>query len=211
MEYSAANIRQLAQSGELEVEHIIGAALVRDEAIAAELESLKRELSWPHTDAARSQSKIPLADWADTAIQFIREGYAGLRALPRSKLSFTTALLAQDLREESAEALNDIAQNIGSSASAEEKGLLSTAFNLVLCFDHAPQIDENLRQQIKNHLHGYYQSDIPENTKATVCCALRGVGDGESIKIIQAGSKVGGPWAGVETTVIKAIKGRNTQ
>ena len=44
--------------------------------------------------------------------------------------------------------------------------------------------------------------------KATVYCALRGVGNQESIDLISSQKKLSGAWSGTETAVIKTIKKR---
>ncbi len=121
---------------------------------------------------------------------------------------FSLAFLSEYKTPESVAAILHIGKRLGRQASLKSKNEIASAFNSILSFGNRPVIDDNKTTEARNLLHSYFSADLDESMQATIYCAMRGVGNQDSIDLISGQKKLAGAWSGTETAVIKAIKKR---
>lgn len=201
-----SKIRKLAETNSLEVEHIIEAAFSRDENIAKELESLSENLNWPEDNRVGDDLVVPLAKWSRFACVFIGSGYEGLVDSYETENDFSLAFLSEYKTPESISAVLQIGKRLGKEASLKSKNDIASSINSILSFDDKPNVAATELAEARELLHSYFIPDLDQPMQATIYCALRGVGNQESIDLISSQKKLIGAWIGTETAVIKAIK-----
>lgn len=208
-----ATLRSRALRDELEVEHILRAAKERHPDLADELERLIDDCGWTDGGPTALGVEIPFRKWALTAIAYCRTGHAGLAELVRSDRSYLTFVLA--LLEELADAdaleaaLLLLAHfPLDASSDLSEQVALADTFNLLLSFKQPVATTAGQRSVVRERLHALLPMTHAPEQRDSVLCALRGVGDAESLRIIDAGSPLPYPWAGIERAAAKAIKAR---
>lgn len=211
MKYTPSKLRKLAKENKLEVEHIIEATFERDQSIAIELESLTNELNWTEDNIVDGRRYVPYAKWVRFACIFIRDGYTGLVAAYDSDDDFSLAFLKSYKTTESIDSVLKIATKLAESTSPKSKHDIASSINRLLSFKGSPIIENEKIGQLRELLHSYYAQGLEEAEKATIYCALRGVGDQTSIDLINKQEKLKDPWLGIEAQVIKSIKKREKQ
>jgi len=199
-------IRKLAETNSLEVEHIIEAAFMRDEAIAQTLECLSLEYSWDHSNHSNENNLVPLGKWVKYANIFIREGYSGLVNSYSCEDYFPLKFLEEYTTIESVESVLYIAMKFKEISDLNFIKSICSAFNLLLSFKKKPSISEELRLKIRELLHSYFGLSLDELTLAILILALRGVGNASSVELIQKQRVLGGAWADTVKTSIRAIR-----
>lgn len=85
---------------------------------------------------------------------------------------------------------------------------LATAFNLILSFDGAPQIGLPTSKALRNFLHECLALELSPSDLCVVVCALRGVGNEDSIAKIKKLPVFTYPYEGLEREVIAKIRRR---
>ena len=96
----------------------------------------------------------------------------------------------------------------GLPARLEDALRVAEAINLMLSFrKRAPAYPATVAN-LRGFLHVLLGHCRNQAQRATVVCALRGVGDEESIRIIGDMRRFTGPWAGIEAAACKAIRQR---
>ncbi len=206
--YNATEIRKLANSNELEVEDIIGASFLREECIARELESLSSQCHWPDENYQDGKHGVPFGKWVKFACIFIRHGYQGLVESYNDSSDFSLSFLETYKTPESVEAVYAISQKMGDSASAEEQHSVAKAINLLLSFKGSPSLGEDTIENLRILLHSYLTPGLDDTVKAVIYCALRGVGDLDSIDLIKGQAPLNEPWATTAKVAINSIKKR---
>src|SRR5947207_1975199 len=74
-----------------------------------------------------------------------------------------------------------------------------------------PPVPATTQSQLRTFLHAVVRQKLSEKERGTVVCALRGVGNDESIELISNLPKFGGSWKGLELSAGKAIRKRLRQ
>ena len=153
---------------------------------------------------------------ADMICAFLEGGYDRIESLTldhlpdQSQITFTAGLCEDLKTSEGVGVLLRLAQAISplEPHTIESAVRIGESLNLILSFDNAPRIDEQTEDKVRQFLHECLQQELTAPQTAVVCYALRGVGDEESIKQIQAQPKLDGTWKGTESSVIRAIRKR---
>ena len=202
-------LRQLASSSEIEVEDIISASMSRDEAVAEELRQLSLKYGWKKvSEIDPSYRVVPLATWVEFSSLFITEGHEGMRNFEKHDLvKFIVAFLIEEKSKESVATLYILGKK-NEFADGEFISNISGGINKILSFNQAPAIDISLEDSVRNLLHYYLSRELSDIERASVICATRGVGNSQSIELIQSLPLLTGVWKGTEGIVVKSIKKR---
>ena len=148
--------------------------------------------------------------------EYLERGHAGVVALAKGERTrakyagMCIALLSELHLPESVTALIRIGQPLWRHP---EKDLslslsLADAFNLLLSFKNAPEIDDATRTNIRSFLHRLLALDLDDSARSSAVCALRGVGDARSIELIRALPPFEHPWSGLERLALRQIQRR---
>jgi hypothetical protein len=216
MGLTAAQRRTLsrkAADNSLEVEHLVKVAEIGDASDVPFLRALKAEHGWSDSGREGRTLVVPFGRWADTVCCFLEGGYPGL--VQAAKVSDRAAEFCVSVLEElktpaSVSALLAIGEPVieRPAESIKLAVRLADAFNLLLSFKGAPAIAPSVEGQVREFLHRLLAIELSEVQRASVACALRGVGDAESAALVGALPPFRGSWAGLEQTAVRQIKQR---
>jgi hypothetical protein len=202
-----------AANNSLEVEHLLKVAMTGDATDAPFLRTLKEEHGWSDTGREGRVRVVPFGRWSDSVCRFLEDGYAGLVQLAGKSTKaaeFCISVLEEVKTPESVAALLAIGGPL--IAHPEENVrlaiLIADAINLLLSFKGGPVIDASVEQQVREFLHRLLAGELSEVQRASVVCALRGVGDITSVALIGSLSPFRGCWAGLEQSAARQIKQR---
>jgi predicted transcriptional regulator len=205
---------QKAEKHELEVEDIINLSATRDPEVSILLQEIKEMMNWPTTRIENENGSItpPMGMWADVATEYILNGYDGLYELAQDeqKVSFVISFLEEYKTTESVAVLLKISDLYSANISLHKNTLIDivSGLNLLLSFPGAPEIEELTCQKARELIHKVLNVCESQAEYSTTICALRGVGNEDSIKLIAKVPKLVDAWSGTESLVKKAIKKR---
>jgi hypothetical protein len=206
------SLRKRAAKRSLEVEHLLHVAVIGDASDAAFLKSLAAECDWPNSADVNGVHVVPLGTWNKAVCCYLEKGYPGLVQLAKKSDSrlFSLAILRELKTVESISALIEIAGKVieRPAANRELASRIASVFNFILSFDGAPAISRKVETHIRQFLHRLLAEPLNDAEKASVVCALRGVGDEESIELIRALPPFREAWSGTEKVACKQIKSR---
>lgn len=204
-----------AKKHDLNVEDIIEISHSRSPDMVKILLDIKKELGWISESILHDNGNItpPMGMWVDAACIFIRDGYKGLIDFSKktNQAEFAIAFLQEYKTVESVSSLLSIGlYYLGEPEKNKEILIKITgALNLILSFSGAPNIDEADCEQARVIIHKCLSLCTNQSEIGSVICALRGVGNEESIKLISALPKLENEWEGTEKIVTKAIRKRS--
>jgi hypothetical protein len=210
MALTAAQRRTLsrkAADNSLEVEHLVKVAELGDVTDAPFLRALKEEHGWSDT------GRDPFGRWADTVCRFLEDGYPGLVHAAKDSgeaAEFCVSVLQELKTAASVSAILAIGGPLIERPAANVKRAVRFAdgFNLLLSFKGAPAIAPEVERKVREFLHRLLAVELSEVQRASVVCALRGVGDAESATLIRSLPPFRGNWVGVEQAAVRQIEQR---
>src|SRR5262245_42286859 len=202
-----------AAENSLEVEHLLKVAAIGDAADAPFLHALKCEHAWPDTGRVGRSLVVPLGRWADTVCRFLEDGYSGLVAMAGEIVGaseFGIGLLEEIRTPESVSAVLAIGRAVIEQPAIDVHLAvrMADAFNLLLSFNGAPTVTPTVEHEIREFLHRLLDIELLEVQRASVVCALRGVGDATSADLVASLPPFRGNWAGLEASAARKIKRR---
>ena len=210
---SLANFRAKALRDDLEVEHILRAAKNKIPGLAEELERLIVECGW--TDGALTDKKvliIPFRRWAVMTCAYLRGGCGGLCVLAEDHkfLPFVFAMLQELHSWEAVDALLAISHEIIKSPGKDMKFAKHVAetLNSLLSFEPVIHISANDASLLRGFLHQYIRLSASDVERALGMLALRGIGNEESIKLIEEQRPLAEPWHETSFVTIRKIRKR---
>jgi hypothetical protein len=216
MGLTAAQRRTLsrkAADNSLEVEHLLKVAELGDATDAPFLRALKSEHGWSESGREGRKRVVPFGRWSDTVCRFLEDGYSGLVQAAKDSseaAEFCVSLLEELKTAESVAAILAIGGPVLERPAADVKLAvrLADAFNFLLSFKGAPAIAPAVEREIREFLHHLPAAELSEEQRASLVCALRGVGDAESAALVASLPPFRGCWAGLERLAIRQIKRR---
>jgi hypothetical protein len=209
-----AAFRLKAAKNDVEVEHLTEFAILGDVRAIPVIREIQDKYGWSSSNQADGAHVVPLARWADVVCTYIEGGCDALVAYARGPDSESTHFAIQILGDVKSEAcvlaLADLSEDIIKDLPARLKdGLkLADAINFTLSFKSPPYVNPETIRRLYTFLHILLQQDLNEPQRGIVVCALRGVGNEESIHLIRKLPCFTGPWAGLESLACKAIRKR---
>lgn len=209
-----AKLRRMAANGDVEVEHLTEFAVLGDARAVPVIRELQAKHNWPHSNRVGDVHVAPLARWAEVVCTYLEGGCDALvnyarRTKPES-LAFAVSVLGEVKSAECVLALAELSEDVdGVSPERLKDGLkLADAINLTLSFKNPPPIYPETAEQLRTFLHTLLGQDLSESERVRVVCALRGVGNEESIRLIGTVPKFIGTWTGLDSLACKAIRKR---
>jgi hypothetical protein len=206
-------LKRKADDDSLEVEDLLRVIARAGASDASFLRRLKDENGWPDAGWMNGSRVVPFGRWVDVICCYLERGYAGLVESARARTDNDVAMFCVGLLEElktpaSVAALLAIGENIIERPEADRalSLRLARAFNLVLSFKDAPEVDREAIANVREFLHRTLLIDLSEAERAACVYALRSVGDSESLRLIATLPIFQGPYAGLEASASKAIK-----
>ena len=203
-----------AENHDLNVEDIIKVSSSRDPDISIILQEIKERMSWPTNLVENVDGSIipPMGMWIDVASEYIVNGYDGLFELAKdeNKVRFVIGFLQEFKTTESVNVLLRISDIYSVSSNCQKNTLIKiiSGLNRILSFPGAPVIEDSTRSKARELIQESLKLCNSQSEYGNLLCALRGVGDEESIKLISIVPKLVGEWSGTESIVKKAIKNR---
>jgi hypothetical protein len=207
-------LRRLASKNDVEVEHLMKFAVLGDISAVPVIRELQAKHYWYETDRNDVVNCAYLAPWVEVICLYLEGGCDALVSYARKKQEksfyFAVAVL-EELKSTAsilavAELCSDVANEL--PISIEDAVKLARAINFTLSFKNPPKIYAHTIIQLRNFLHALLSQNLNQATRATIVCALRGVGDEESIRLINELPKFSEPWLGLELLACKAIRKR---
>jgi hypothetical protein len=202
-----------AADGSLEVEHLLKAAALGGANDVPFLRALKSEHGWPDAGRQGRSRVVPFGRWSDTICRFWEDGYQGLVQLASQSVEaveFCVSVLEELRTPDSVSALLAIGGPVIERPAADP-GLavgLADGFNVVLSFKGGPSIAPAVERQVREFLHRLLAAELTEAQRASAVCALRGVGDAESVALVQSLPPFAGSWTGLERSAVTQIRQR---
>ena len=216
MSLTPAQLRSLerkASTGELEVEDLTRVAAIGDVRDSDHLRGMKARHGWSDSGRIKGRRVVPFGRWADVVCRFLEEGHAGLVRMATEAVDaheFCIAVLVDVRRPESVDALLQIAAAPRVDAQHGHRVNLRVAdgLNLLLSFKNAVPIGDADASRVRAFLHALLAEARNADERATVVCALRGVGNSESMALIAALTPFRSDWEGLEKSAVRPIRKR---
>jgi hypothetical protein len=210
-------IRNLYETHRLEISDLVNIAVKRDEVDAAYLRHLRAEYDWPESNRVGGDLVTPWGMWCEIVCQYIAGGPGQLASLATgrdtcvSSFYFAVSVLTEIRTKKSVAALCEIAEAIPSLPLRDLErpvGKIAEGFNLILCLKGAPEIPATLERRVRNFLHAQLTESLAAVDMGAVFDALRGVGDGKSLELLETLDDLPEPFDEDRGDAIAAIKKR---
>ena len=216
-----ALLAKRAKRKEVDVEDILLFARLGDRTAAPILRAVSHDHQWPHFGRipGKTSRQIPFARWVDYVCAYLEEGFSAIirRTFDSRELhelaedgldnSFGLGVVEAVGGAEAISALADVVDRLTMDAPGHRALALGCgrAISEMNVGGHAsPEVETKLRE----FLHSLLELDLSPAEEGSVYCALREVGDENSIAMLKLRPLLKEPWAGTEETVIRAIRRR---
>ena len=206
-----------ADKNEIEVEDIISVCETRDPKLVPYLRSLKERFNYKDNLVVHDNGSItpPMGAWIKIGCIYIEDGFEGLLELSKdeSKISYCLSFLEQYKNRQSAQALIKIVDRYGAVTENEYELIMDiiSSINIMFSFDESPEITPEEKASHRNLVHRTISLCKTDSDLAIAMCALRGVGNADSIALVKSMPKLQGAWSGTEKIVAKEINKRLRQ
>ena len=211
-------LREKIEKNEFNVEDIVKFAVDYNVDGISFLSSSIEEFSWKGIEDENDENVPPYKTWALIVISYLESGFLGLDKYVTSEeggyldtATFVIAILDDIKTSESVECLVNLFGEIieNPAKNHELSRILIKAFNIILSFSKDINLKASDKIVIREFIYKYLALfGSVDSDRASAFCALRGVGDNESIKKIKNYPKLGNPYKGIEKIIIKEIKAR---
>jgi hypothetical protein len=201
----------------VEVEDLLQVALLDAPGLPATLRQLSGHFGWSEDDGgAGSTRRVPLGKWVDIICTYLEDGLSGLvdvltspdRPQPDREMAIGVLEVLESIA--SVRALLNAASRIDPEKACEFDIALKivAAFNILLSFspERAAELTTEEKKLIREFVCNVARHAPDEAATATAYCALRSVGDKDTISYIKSQPPLGQTWAGTVEAVIKAIR-----
>ena len=209
-----ATLRRRAAKNDLEVEHLTEFAVIGDARAVPVIQELRAKHDWSPSNHDGDANIVPLARWSEVVCNYLEGGCDALVEYARSpeqeSLYFAVSILAKVKSAACVLSLAELSADIATALPARVKDgvKLADAINLTLSFKNPPPAYPDTAMQLCSYLHAMLLQDLNEHERARIVCALREVGDEESIRLIGKLPKFKGAWVGLESLACKVIRKR---
>jgi len=203
-----------ADEGEVEPEDLTAFAVRGDARAADVVRGLAAAYGWARRERVGRKRFVPLGRWADVVCLYLDGGVPAMVAYARRRQAGAFAFAVHVLEEvRSAAAVRgmaELARGLTKSLARRvaDGVLLADAINRAMSFEGRPRLGQAAVKELRAFLHKLGGLKLSESQRAAVGCALRGVGDAESVAMVGEWPRFTGPWAGLEGMVEKAVRTR---
>lgn len=206
-------LRRMAHRGTLEVEHLLRAAKHPAADLADSLDSLAEEMGWNSSDRGDLPTgTVPFGQWTQVVSAYCRGGFASLGGFRATDLHFSMVLaLIEQLR--TTDALS-FALELGAgllenpSEDPSRSLRLAATLNLLLSFKPRLSLSRESKAKVRDFLHKLALLNSADHARGTVYCALRYVGDAETLNLISNLPPLRDHWASAQDACKRAIAKR---
>lgn len=210
MGQSLKSIRRRAVSNELEVEHILEAAVSRLAGLPSLLVELSASEDWSDDGFNEDGSRvIPFARWARVASAYCDDGIAGLgRLLSLSGHENYVLALLQELRSaEAVEAMMDWFSDAihNPSKNLEMAHSITSTLNQMFLSSCSLELPKQSESLFREMAHALARLDGETHHRATAVLLLRFVGDETSLALLKSLPPFVSPWDFVASSARRAI------
>lgn len=213
-------IERKAEKGAVQVEDLLKIVAIGDAHAIPVLRKLKAVYAWPDDNRIGRKRVVPLGLWVNAICNYLAKGIYGFvneitlndSVTPTVEMAFD--IIKEVRTPESVEGALQIWKRFTakgvpqSDVERDMSVLICDTLNELLCFKPVVVVTPAQSDEVKCLLHIMVQKSADEAVLSSAYCALRAVGDQETIKLIQSKQPLKGQWKGVEQIAIKAIKGR---
>jgi hypothetical protein len=209
-----ATLRRKAAKNDFEVEHLLEFAVVGNKKAVAVIQELRNKYDWPRSNHVDGCHVVPFGRWAEVVCIYLEGGCDALveyaRRDEQESFYFAVAILEELQSSGSVSAQATLADELARDLQnrREDAFRLAEAINNTLSFKDAPVVAPETMARLRSFLHRYLALDLTDVQRASVVCALRGVGNLESIKLINELPTFEDCWSGLEKVACKAIRKR---
>jgi len=210
---SAQTLRRMAHGGTLEVEHLLRAAKYPAPEFADELDALSEEMGWScDIPEPKPPHPVPFGAWTRVVSAYSRSGFEAVKAL-RSEPRYFSLLMALVEELHTPEALA-FALQIGEDflkrpSSDPERALqLAGTINMLLSFKPRLQLSEAQEATVRAFLHALARDASTDLVRGTAYCALRYVGNAETLQILRELPPLRDHWASAQEACKRAVSKR---
>jgi hypothetical protein len=211
-----AKLKRKAKRNDVEVEDLLAVATCGDSAAITVLQELQKTYQWSESDRVGHGRVAPLGRWAKVVCRYLRDGTQGMADLaladdePELDREMAISVLEEIKTADSVRALIRVTGTMKlTTAKGRARALdIVAAFNMILSFYRGNDLalDEGEVKAIRAFVHCFLDVATTENEISTAYCALRAVGNEESLARIQIRPPLRRAFKGVEEIVCKAIK-----
>ena len=207
-------LRRKSGRHSVEVEDLLKFAILGDAKAVPVIRELESKHGWSRSDHNNNVRIVPMARWADVVCEYLSGGCNALVAYARKadtdSLNFSISVLEVLKSTESAIALKELSSDVVRALPDRliDAIQISDGINLTFSFKNAPDISKDTECELRTFLHRILKQDLRSHDRARVVCALRGVGNEESIQIISGLEQFDGAWSGLQAIACDAIRKR---
>ncbi len=184
--------------------------------LAELFDELTESFDWPESNIVAGRHVVPFGRWTRVASVFIRGGYSALVELavpsgaPSDDFPFCLSFLEKYKTPESVEAIVTIIEILQAkrSRTAEARRKTTESINLLLSFKDSPAPSNGQESTVRSFLHDNLREATTTSDRAVIMCALRGVGNEQSLKLVGNAGPLDSPWEDVPATVKRTIRRR---
>ncbi len=205
------------ENAEINVEDLLVLLKIEDSIVVSHLRFLAEKYDWKKVD--ETDNEVPFGSWVDVICLFFECGYESLYDLATSNsrmVGIVLGVLEELKNQEALNIVNSIVRfylTTDKNLDVIKRGVSS--INLMLSFDDKIVITPKTNIEVKEIIYNFIEiidqnvkeTESQENYISIAYCALRRVGDQETIEIIKKRPKLEASYyKGLESIVIKAIK-----
>lgn len=209
------NILKKIKENTLEVEDVLDSARTGNSSTAKFIMDLAGKHSWEDFEETGGRRRVPLRTWSKVVALYMEKNHYGLSSLVRDKdgkyldtAKFVASVLEHVHTRESFLMLlsnfSEIFENPCGNSELCKK--LVESINLLLSFPPKINVEISEAEVVRGFLHKLLESANDNNELGNIYCALRAVGNQQSIVLMQNRPLLSNEWAGIESQVIKMIK-----
>jgi hypothetical protein len=206
-------IQRKAKDGSLEVEDLIQAAKTRGFGLGDALRQLSKELNWSmESNLSNGSQVVPLSRWAVLISAYADGGFSALEKYSGDNefRAFVVGLIIEINSPESICALFELFHNemSGLVPSCEFTFVIVEAVNYLFSVKMSPRSSSEQRTLAAQFLNRVFPHARTNLERAMVMYAMRGCGDGESLRLLADASEPEAPYMGARSMAIRCIKRR---
>jgi hypothetical protein len=208
-------LRRRAAKNTVEVEHLTAFAVLGDPCAAPVIRELAEQYRWSRSGLDDDGALIgPMGRWAEVICAYLEDGASALVRYARRReaksFHFAVAVLGDLKTTDAVAAMAQLTDDVAKELPERlQDGVeLAASLNLTLSFKDPPEVDPRTTKRLRLFLHSLLPLKLSVPQRATVVCALRGVGDDESLRLIGDLPTFAGAWAGTSELVCRVIAKR---
>jgi hypothetical protein len=189
----------------IEVEDVLAVAKKGERCDAASLRALAASGNWKRVTES-SPGEVPLRSWTDAVALYLEAGVGAVEQWVHQRsdeFAFVVGVLEAVASPESTAAVLRLCASAEADA-AEFAATLGT-LNLLLTFN-LKSVPDQLAQDSRVFLHNVVRRHQANEVLAQAYCALRRVGDSETVALLEHQPDLSPPWESIRRAALRRIR-----